>query len=323
MRPGDDGNDVLQQRLISGNLIALAIIALMIADAWLARFLPQDWKVSGFSVEYWALHGALCTALLVTLAALLTRELLAMARAHGFFPLRHATFVFTIGLVVGPYVTYNLRETARYYDESWSGFWLAIALGYAFWMQAVRRGTEQVLVNIATTMFIVFYAGGLVGFMTKLRMEVGGPEGAVLLLFSVFIMKITDVGAYFTGMLFGRTKLIPWLSPKKTWEGLFGGVVVAILAAFGVGKWLAQSGLVAGHARVFESIWLLPLFAVMMALFSIAGDLAGSLLKRDARLKDSSHLIPGMGGVLDILDSTLLGAPAAWFFWTRAAWLAD
>ena len=314
---------MLQERLISGNLIALAIIAVMVADAWLARFLPENWKVAGFSIEYWALHGALCTGLLVTLTALLTRELLAMARAHGFSPLRHATFVFAIGLVIGPYISYNLRETARYYDESWSGFWLAIALGYAFWMQAVRRGTAQVLINIATTMFLVFYAGGLIGFMAKLRMEVGGPEGAVLLLFSVFVMKMTDVGAFFTGMLFGRNKLIPWLSPKKTWEGLIGGIVIAIGAAVGIGRLLVGFAVVPTHAAALQSWWVLPVFGFIMALFSIAGDLAGSLLKRDAQLKDSSRLIPGMGGMLDILDSTLLAAPAAWFFWTRVAWLAD
>jgi len=309
---------VLRERIIWGGSLAATVLAVCGLDGWLSTR-AWTWRVAGVDVGYWLRNGALLTAGTGLLVSLLVRELLHLARLHGFQPLRFESYLFVLGLVVGPYVSFNLRRTAAWYDESLAMLWLAIALGYAFWAQAVRRGTHQVLINLSTTMFIIFYAGGLAGYITRLRMEVGGTAGVVLVLYSMAVVKMTDVGAYFTGLWLGRTKLIPWLSPKKTWEGLFGGLVWAVLCALLVGWAVNRSGLVALPAGGLGTPWGLALFGLLMAVFSIAGDLAASLLKRDAALKDSSHMIPGLGGVLDVVDSPLLAAPAAWYFWTRLA----
>jgi len=133
----------------------------------------------------------------------------------------------------------------------------------------------------------------------------------------MILVKMNDVGAFFTGLMFGRTKLIPWLSPKKTWEGLFGGVAVTVGLSIGLGHLIHESGIAPQHAHVLSSSGYLVALGLVLAFFSIAGDLCESLIKRDIDVKDSSHLIPGLGGVLDVLDSPLLAAPAAWFFWTQ------
>jgi phosphatidate cytidylyltransferase len=127
---------------------------------------------------------------------------------------------------------------------------------------------------------------------------------------------MTDTGAYFTGRWLGRHKLIPWLSPNKTWEGLAGGIVVALLCAVGVGYWLHAAQL-APRPPAGPLIGWLALFGLLMAGLSVAGDLSASLLKRDAAVKDSGTALPGLGGILDVLDSPLLAAPVAWLFWTR------
>lgn len=310
---------MLHLRLISGSLLAAGIIAVMALDGWLSTLEPPGWIVGGVRIGAWMFNGLLCTLLLLVLSMLAVREVTQFARQAGFRPLRFEAYLFAAGLVIGPYVSYNVRAEQAVYDESWGMLWLAVALAAAFLSQAVRRGTDRVLANLATTLFVIFYCGGLLGFMAKLRMEIGGQDGAVLLLFSMFVVKITDVGAYFTGLLIGRHKAIPWLSPKKTWEGFAGGVLAAVVCSIFVGGWLHDAGLVTHDHAVLHHTGALAAFGVLMAVFSIAGDLAESLLKRDVALKDSGETIPGMGGFLDVVDSALLAAPAAWFYWTRVA----
>jgi phosphatidate cytidylyltransferase len=225
--------------------------------------------------------------------------------------------LFAAGLVIGPYLSFNLRHEADWYDESWGMLWVSIALGVAFLWQAVRRGTENATQNVASAVFIIVYTGGLAGYMTRLRMEIGGYEGVAILLFSMFLVKITDVGAFFVGRAFGRHKLIPWLSPQKTWEGFFGGLIVAVVCSVAVGSYLHYGDITRLTEGPLAYPWGMVWFGLLMALFSVAGDLVASLLKRDAAVKDSGKVLPGMGGVLDVLDSPLLAAPVAWFFWTR------
>lgn len=303
---------MLRERLISGTLLVVVLVSLMVLDGWLSAR-------PAAGAAYWLTHGAICT-LLVTLITLgVVRELLSLAAALGYRPLRFETYVFAASLAVGPWIGFNLERTSTWYgrDESWGMLWLTIALGYCFCAQAVRRGTRGAIVNIAITLLYIFLAGGLAGYMTRLRMEIGGPQGAAILVFSMLVAKLTDIGAYFTGLLAGRHKLVPWLSPKKTWEGLAGGILTAIAGALGFGLLLDQSGLVRfDHLRLSAPL-ALGLFGLVMALFATAGDLAESLIKRDAEVKDSGDSVPGMGGVLDVADSALLAAPVAWFYWLR------
>jgi phosphatidate cytidylyltransferase len=309
----------MRLRLIFGTLLAIAIVALLLLDGWLSARAPISLQIPGTSVDIgrWLCNGAITAGLVLIFTWLAARELLGFARRHQFEPLGKVTLVFSAGLVLGPYVAFNLSDTGLR-DDGWGILWLALCLCLGFLLQAIKRGTQNVMPNLASTIFITFYAGGLAGYLTKLRMEVGGMTGVVLVLVSLFAVKMTDVGAYFVGTWTGRHKMIPWLSPGKTWEGLAGGVATAVVVSSIAGYLLHRNGVPMGPAN-----WPFPLgpvlFGILMAGFSVAGDLCASLLKRDAAVKDSGDSLPGFGGILDVLDSPLLAAPAAWFFWTRVS----
>ena len=198
--------------------------------------------------------------------------------------------VFVAGLVVGPYVAFNADPNLGLQDEGWGMLWLACAVGTGFLMQALWLKTERAIGNLATTIFIIFYAGGLAGFMTKMRMQFPGAEGIALLIFTIFIVKMTDTGAFFVGKLIGRHKMIPWLSPKKTWEGFVGGIAVAILCSVALGTYLQRAGLIPELPEgPLAYPWGLMIFGALMGVFSVAGDLSASLLKRDAAVSDSGR----------------------------------
>lgn len=126
------------------------------------------------------------------------------------------------------------------------------------------------------------------------------PNGHVWALYALLIVWLADTGAYFVGVRFGKHKLAPRISPGKSWEGFAGGLAATLL--------LAIAGLPVLGLE-WDVLPTLLLLTAVTALFSVAGDLFESLLKRHAGAKDSSHLIPGHGGVLDRLDSLLAALP--------------
>jgi phosphatidate cytidylyltransferase len=115
------------------------------------------------------------------------------------------------------------------------------------------------------------------------------------------------MGAYVTGSLFGRHKLVPHISPHKSWEGLAGAVVFALGGSFGL--WY----LIPDKLAVFQPMDLLVL-GVLLGLAAVIGDLAESIVKRSTEAKDSGGLLPGIGGVLDLIDSVLFTAPIMFFY---------
>jgi phosphatidate cytidylyltransferase len=135
--------------------------------------------------------------------------------------------------------------------------------------------------------------------LVKLRLEL--PQGALWVLFTLVLVWVADIGAFFAGRRFGRLKLAPRVSPGKTWEGVFGGLALTLPVA-----WIG-SGLFAVRPAVF-----VPLCIATVA-FSIVGDLTESLFKRHVGLKDSGTLIPGHGGVMDRIDSVTAAAPVLAF----------
>lgn len=309
----------MRKRILMGTTLALLVIGLLLLDGYLATLPPPAWSLTGTSVNpgAWLFNGLLCTTVVLVLTVLATHELVHLARSRGYHPFGRTAQFFAAFLVLGPYVSFSLQDVVGGYDESWALLWMAIALGWVFMLQAIIHKTTNTMENIATTMFIIFYAGGLAGFMTKLRMEVGGATGVAVLLFSMFLVKITDTGAYFIGKSFGRHKFVPWLSPKKTWEGFFGGMGTCIVCALALGHWLHTADLIQFDQRVMPYPLALGLLGLMLGLVSVAGDLCASLLKRDAAVKDSGQALPGLGGIVDVVDSPLLAAPVAWVFWTR------
>jgi phosphatidate cytidylyltransferase len=308
---------VVRTRVIVGMSLAIVIAALILLDGYLSTRIsahPAEW---GLQPDRWLSNGLIITAMTLLLTLLTMRELIGFARGIGYRPFAPLAYIFGAGLVIGPYVANNAPAGLGLASEGWGMVWLALAVGAAFWMQATYRKTYHTMENIATTLMILFYGGGLAGFMVKLRMEIGGFQGVLLVMFFILIVKMTDTGAFFAGINWGRNKMIPWLSPKKTWEGFWGGVVTALIVSVGVGSILLRVGWLPESADALGYPWGLLVFGLLMALFSVAGDLCASLLKRDAAVTDSGDSLPGLGGVLDVLDSPLLAAPVAWFFWAR------
>jgi phosphatidate cytidylyltransferase len=119
----------------------------------------------------------------------------------------------------------------------------------------------------------------------------------------VFVVKCADIGAYAIGTLIGRHKFSPKISPLKSWEGMGGAVAAAMIVAI-------------GFALSFDIMawWLAIVFGLCFAFIGQFGDLAESMIKRDAGQKDSANKVPGFGGILDIIDSPLAAAPFAYLF---------
>jgi CDP-diglyceride synthetase len=176
---------------------------------------------------------------------------------------------------------------------------LALSLVAAVVMHSRNHRVEGAMANAGGTLLAIVYLGVLPGFFLPICMS----HSAWMMLAIVCVVKSADIGAYATGHAIGRHKLIPWLSPGKTIEGFIGGLVFSGAVGAGAAALFPQTGL---H-------WL-PAFVggAFLGAVGQVGDLFESLLKRDAGVKDSGR-VPGFGGVLDILDSPLLAAPAAYW----------
>lgn len=197
------------------------------------------------------------------------------------------------------------------------GVVLVAALGAAFLTEMAHfQVPNNITQRIALTVFVVAYVGILPSFLLQLRWLPGYvdgiPRSTMAIALAVFVPKVGDIGAYFTGKfltgrLLGRTLMTPLLSPKKTWQGFAGGMIAAVLAAWGLN---AIAPVIPG--QVVGAIG----FGLTVGLAGVLGDLAESLIKRDCQAKDASRTIPGFGGVLDVIDSLLLAAPVA-YLWLK------
>ena len=159
---------------------------------------------------------------------------------------------------------------------------------------------------IASTLFGVFYVAILLNVLQKIR-YFPDLDGAWWLLYFIVVSKMSDTGAYCTGSLIGKNKMIPRVSPGKTWEGFVGGIVFSIASSW---AFLHFAG---GHFSGFTLAQAL-LLGALLGVGSVVGDLMESLMKREAGLKDSGGFFPGVGGVLDLLDSLLFNAPLMYLF---------
>ncbi len=185
----------------------------------------------------------------------------------------------------------------------WDVFWPATII-IIFVRQLMRENTFEALGGLATTLFGLAYVAALFSYFFYIR-TTDPAQGAWLVLYLILVTKLGDAGAYIIGNLIGRHTLVPRISPRKTIEGSVGATLVSIITAV-----LAQPLL--GTQQIFGQAPTLVLCAIMGLILGIVGqlgDLAESLLKRDCQVKDSGTLLPGLGGVLDVIDSLLFTAP--------------
>lgn len=185
----------------------------------------------------------------------------------------------------------------------WDVFW-PVTIMLLFLRQLTRQNTFEALGGLATTLFGLAYVAALFSYFIYIRTR-HADVGAWLVLFLIWVTKMGDAGAYFVGNWMGAHTLMPRISPKKTIEG-FAGALVFSMAAAVAGKTLL-------HGQSIFSQTPGPLLCAFLGLIlgvvGQLGDLAESLLKRDCQVKDTGSLIPGLGGVLDVIDSLLFTAP--------------
>ena len=175
--------------------------------------------------------------------------------------------------------------------------------------QFPQKNNTRPLETMAGTIMGVLYAPFLLSFFPRLLLTWGDAGGRWIIFYLVVIVKLSDVGAYFVGSSMGRHKLVPRISPAKTWEGFFGGLVFSVAAS--LIWWKVADGRIGALALPWFHALALGL---LLALMGVLGDLAESILKRAANVKDSASYIRGMGGVLDVLDSLLLTAPTIYIY---------
>jgi phosphatidate cytidylyltransferase len=279
---------MLKYRLIFGLLMTVVFVGLMLADGWLDGSLSP-------SLPYSPIQGTILCVLVALLAFPSVGELATLAKVKElliFVPIATAA---SILVATSPYV----RQFVNGPPELYLALILVFALFALLIYQARWHGTSGVIGNCGASFFAIIYFGLLSSFLLAIRIDFGVWG----LLTFVFVVKSSDIGAYTFGKLFGKHKFSPRISPGKTWEGMAGAVVFAAVVAF---LFSAGCGIMTRPQAA--------LFGVCFAFIGQLGDLAESLIKRDAERKDSAHSVPGFGGVLDVIDSPLAAAPLAYLY---------
>lgn len=193
-----------------------------------------------------------------------------------------------------------------YFQKGYEGYFtlepfiIVIACLFIFVLQFTRRDSSQSLASIAVTLFGLLYIAWLFSFFVKLKFM---PQGAFLVSFVVLVTKMGDIGAYLVGGSIGKRNLIPRISPHKTVEGTMGGLLFSVLSAVLSKLYLPSFPM--GHLMVL---------GLLLGILAQVGDLAESLLKRDCGVKDSGTILPGFGGMFDLIDSLLFTAPIFYFY---------
>jgi len=253
-------------------------------------------------VVLWLGGWVLATALAL-LGVLGTREVYDLARRDGIEPLENLGLA---AAAVGPLATFWVKGYADWEPVLYVGaLWLLAVM-----VLAMARGpTRRPLSAVAVTVFGSLYASALLAFTIAIRHGPHAdahPRGSVaLVLLPLIVTWVCDTSAMAAGTLIGGPKLAPVLSPRKTWAGAVGGLVGGLVAA------LVYGPLVLDRVALRLDVLQLATVGVVVAVTAQVGDVAESLFKREAGVKDSSSLIPGHGGVLDRLDSLYFVMPAS------------
>ncbi len=246
-------------------------------------------------VVVWLLPPAYFTGLVVFAAAIGQYELYSMAKARGITPLTAA------GITLGVIVIINFYRPLYPYVGG-PLFWttlcvLAVMVARLF----SRRTVEGAFEDIAVTVLGIFYVALLFGFPVAI---LAGQAGKKWLVFLFLVIWASDTGAYYVGTAFGKHRLYEKISPKKSIEGLVGGIAASVVVAMLCRLWLVLS------AGLLEAAVL----GAALAAVGTMGDLVESLIKRSVGVKDSGTLIPGHGGILDRMDSMLFAAPVLFYY---------
>lgn len=186
-----------------------------------------------------------------------------------------------------------------------TSFLILFVLGLCVRQLFSKTNTAGIM-SIATTLFGLMYVPWLLNFVQKINFF-PHVEGKFFLIYFVLVTKFSDTGAYAVGSLMGRHKMIPRISPNKTWEGFAGALFFSTAASLVFTHYFG--------ARMFGMNWLhAAILGILLGSTAVIGDLIESLFKREAGVKDSGKFFPGIGGLLDLLDSLLFNAPLMYLY---------
>ena len=280
---------MLKHRLFFGILMTVLFIAVVIFDGWL------DGSLTAAQTDDKPIQGTVFCLLIALLAIPAQLELSKLAAAKNLRIFTPVTIISSILFATSGYLQQFIEIRPDTYIIFLSAFVLFALLLY----QYIFYKTSAVLANCGAGYFSILYLGLLSSFCVRMRLEFGLWP----LLMFVFVVKSADIGAYTIGSIFGRHKFSPKISPGKTWEGMAGALVFAIIVAIGFAV-----------SCDIMSWWFAIIFGLCLAFIGQIGDLAESMIKRDAEQKDSANKVPGFGGILDIIDSPLVAAPFGYLF---------
>lgn len=272
--------------------MTVAFIAVVAFDGWI------DGSLTLSKDDDHQIQGTIFSILIALLVIPAQLELSKLAAAKNLKIFAPVTIIASILLATSWYVLQIVEIQAEIYFL----YLLTLTLLILFVFQHLNYGTSGVLANCGINCFSILYLGLLSGFCAAIRIDFGLWP----LLMFVFVIKSADIGAYSIGTLFGKHKFSPKISPGKSWEGMAGGIGAAVIVAISFAR-----------SCDIMSLWTAIVFGFCFAFIGQLGDLAESMIKRDAEQKDSANKIPGFGGILDIIDSPLIAAPFGYlvFMW--------
>jgi phosphatidate cytidylyltransferase len=294
---------VLRRRLIS----SAVVIATVLLMTWLDHWMGQDSSL--------ARPGIIMLAVVLVLAPLAGEE---MRRLVGPADRRWSPPIVLVAVLLAvlpsclPVFFPTEIQECPVGKFGWTALGWAAALGWAFLVSMWDYQPEtDVLNRLLRLVFIAAYVG-LLSFLAQLRFLIDNSWGIVAVLSLIVTVKMSDSFAYLVGRWIGKHKMTPRLSPGKTVEGALAAVVFGVLGSllvlFPIAYWLTGS---VGQTTIVGAL----VFGVAVSLCGMWGDLVESLIKRESHQKDSGSWIPGMGGILDVMDSILGGAPLAFALW--------
>ena len=190
--------------------------------------------------------------------------------------------------------------------KNWELLFIVIGFLLILFMQFARKDNRHAILGLSTTLFGVLYVAWFFSFLVKIRLLLPGVLGVKLLAFILLVTKSADIGALIIGSTFGRHPLLPKVSPNKSVEGTVGAVIMSALVALAFRSFLPPS--------LNLPLWQVFFMGAFFGGLGQLGDLSESLIKRDCGVKDSGKFLPGMGGVLDVIDSLLFSAPAFYLY---------
>jgi len=243
------------------------------------------------------------------LAALGLMEFYDLAAKRQLMCFRNLGIIGGVLLMFGTFLHFSgklgIWQTPARVNDFETSFLIVFVLGLCV-RQFVSRSNTAGIVAISVTLFGLMYVPWLLNFIQKINFF-PGVNGPLYVLYFILVTKFSDSGAYAVGSLIGKHKMIPRISPGKTWEG-FGGAILGSTLASVVFFWIAGhrlAGMKLGHAIIL---------GVILGVAAVIGDLIESLFKREAGVKDSGTRFPGIGGILDLLDSLLFNAPLMYLY---------